>query len=72
MSGSELLPRKSNVCVTCSTADNLSVDLKKLMGHKDKTVRGLTSGIEHLFKKNNVTYVKGKGSLKVPTRGWSL
>ncbi len=47
------------------SAENLSVDLKKLMAHKDKTVRGLTGGIEHLFKKNNVTYVKGKGVLKV-------
>ncbi len=50
-----------NICA----ADNLSVDLKKLMVHKDKTVKGLTGGIEHLFKKNGVTYVKGKGVLKV-------
>ena len=56
-------------CLPCAllydTAEGLSVDLKKLMAHKEKTVRGLTGGIEHLFKKNNVTYVKGKGVLKV-------
>jgi hypothetical protein len=44
--------------------DGLSYDLKKLMAFKDKTVKGLTGGIEHLFKKNSVTYVKGKGALK--------
>jgi len=42
----------------------VSVDLSKLMAYKDKTVKGLTGGIEHLFKKNSVTYIKGKGSLK--------
>ncbi len=48
-----------------TAVDGLSYDLKKLMAFKDKTVKGLTGGIEHLFKKNGVTYVKGKGSLKV-------
>ena len=32
--------------------------------NKDETVKGLTSGIEYLFKKNKVDYVKGWGSLK--------
>ncbi len=31
------------------------------MKQKDQTVEGLTSGIEYLFKKNNVTYLKGWG-----------
>jgi len=44
--------------------EGVSVDLKKLMAFKEKTVKGLTGGIEHLFKKNSVTYIKGKGSLK--------
>lgn len=38
-------------------------DLDKVMSSKDKVVKGLTGGIEHLFKKNKVTYVKGKGRL---------
>jgi dihydrolipoamide dehydrogenase len=33
---------------------------------KDKTVTGLTSGIEFLFKKNKVDYVKGWGKFKDP------
>lgn len=48
----------------CFAVEGLSYDLKKLMAFKDKTVKGLTGGIEHLFKKNSVTYVKGKGALK--------
>ena len=35
-----------------------------MMIHKDKTVKGLTSGIEGLFKKNKVDYMKGLGSFK--------
>lgn len=47
----------------------VSVDLSKLMAYKDKTVKGLTGGIEFLFKKNGVTYIKGKGALKVRMEG---
>lgn len=32
----------------------VSVDLKKLMDNKAKVVKGLTGGIEMLFKKNKV------------------
>jgi dihydrolipoamide dehydrogenase len=37
------------------------------MKQKDKTVNGLTSGIEFLFKKNKVDYVKGHGKFASPT-----
>ncbi|KAI8107578.1 hypothetical protein M9435_002606 [Picochlorum sp. BPE23] len=46
------------------TVDNVGVDLGKMMEQKDKAVEGLTKGIEGLFKKNKVEYVKGWGSLK--------
>ncbi|MFM2336266.1 MAG: hypothetical protein RIR13_140, partial [Pseudomonadota bacterium] len=39
-------------------------DLAKMMSHKSKGVEGLTKGIEFLFKKNKVTYIKGFGSFK--------
>jgi len=39
-----------------------SLDLSKMMGHKSKSVDGLTKGIEFLFKKNKVTYIKGHAS----------
>lgn len=32
--------------------------------NKEDTVKGLTSGIEYLFKKNKVDYVKGWGTIK--------
>lgn len=40
------------------------MDFGKLMGSKDKAVTGLTSGIEHLFKKNKVDYMKGWGKFE--------
>lgn len=43
--------------------DNLRVDLGKMMAQKETAVAGLTKGIEGLFKKNKVTYVKGSGKL---------
>lgn len=39
----------------------VSVDYKQLMKQKDDAVKGLTDGIEFLFKKNKVTYMKGFG-----------
>ncbi|RLV89568.1 Dihydrolipoyl dehydrogenase mitochondrial [Spathaspora sp. JA1] len=41
---------------------DISVDFPGLMGAKDKAVKQLTGGIEMLFKKNKVTYLKGEGS----------
>lgn len=41
--------------------DNARVDVAKMMAMKEKTVVGLTSGIELLFKQNKVTYAKGFG-----------
>ena len=32
-----------------------------MMSNKDKSVQVLTKGVEFLFKKNKVTYLKGKG-----------
>ena len=43
---------------------DLSLDLDTMMGHKSKSVDGLTKGVEFLFKKNKVTYLKGHGSFK--------
>ena len=41
----------------------VELDLAQMLGHKDKVVKELTRGIELLFKKNKVTYVKGHGRL---------
>ena len=41
----------------------VELDLPAMLGHKDKVVEELTQGIEFLFKKNKVTYLKGHGRL---------
>lgn len=44
----------------------VSIDLPQMMKSKDEKVNGLTGGIEALFKKYKVTYVKGKGTIVGP------
>jgi dihydrolipoamide dehydrogenase len=38
----------------------VSIDLAKLRAEKDKAVKELTGGVEFLFKKNKVTWLKGE------------
>ena len=45
---------------------SVAIDLPAMMQQKDKAVTGLTKGIEGLFKKNKVTYVKGYGKITSP------
>ena len=40
---------------------NIKLNIEKMMKTKDKSVQVLTKGIEFLFKKNKVAYLKGKG-----------
>ena len=42
---------------------DLKLNLEKMMNSKNKSVQVLTKGVEFLFKKNKVTYLKGKGVL---------
>jgi len=44
-------------------ANDVSIDLDAMMGNKGKIVKGLTGGIEYLFKKNKVDYFKGHGKV---------
>lgn len=46
---------------------SLEIDLTAMMSQKEKAVAGLTRGIEGLFKKNKVTYVKGSGKFTSPS-----
>ncbi len=43
-------------------AKEVTLDLEAMMGEKTTAVKELTGGIEFLFKKNKVTWIKGKGS----------
>jgi dihydrolipoamide dehydrogenase len=45
---------------------SISVDITKMMENKAKAVSGLTGGIEYLFNKYKVDYVKGWGKLTGP------
>jgi dihydrolipoamide dehydrogenase len=47
-------------------AKDVTVDVAKMMNQKNTAVTQLTGGIEGLFKKNKVTYVKGYGTLTGP------
>ena len=42
----------------------LTLNISKMMKTKEKSVTVLTKGIEFLFKKNKVTYIKGQASFK--------
>ena len=43
--------------------DNIKLNIDKMMSNKNKSIQVLTKGVEYLFKKNKVTYIKGKGVL---------
>ena len=49
-----------------NVSGTISVDLAKMMENKAKCVTGLTGGIEYLFKKYKVDYIKGWGVLGGP------
>jgi dihydrolipoamide dehydrogenase len=52
-----------DIGVSCGKVD---LDLKTMMGHKDKVVADNTGGIEFLFKKNKIAYLKGTGRIVGP------
>ncbi|SAK50370.1 dihydrolipoamide dehydrogenase [Caballeronia temeraria] len=43
--------------------DNLSVDVEKMVGRKEAIVEKITGGVEFLFRKNKITWLKGHGKL---------
>jgi dihydrolipoamide dehydrogenase len=47
-------------------ASGVKLDLGAMLDRKDDVVEGLTKGIEGLFKKNKVTWLKGHGRLTGP------
>ena len=46
------------------TTGKVTLNLSKMMKAKKKSVTVLTKGIEFLFKKNKITYIKGQASFK--------
>ncbi|WP_103334482.1 dihydrolipoyl dehydrogenase [Pseudotabrizicola formosa] len=45
---------------------NPTVDWAKMLAYKDDVIAGNTKGIEFLFKKNKVTWLKGWGTIPAP------
>jgi dihydrolipoamide dehydrogenase len=41
----------------------IGIDMDQVQARKDKIVKGLTSGVEFLFKKNKIDWIKGSGRL---------
>jgi dihydrolipoamide dehydrogenase len=41
----------------------VSIDMAQVHARKDKIVKGLTGGVEFLFKKNKIEWIKGSGRL---------
>eukprot|EP00359_Climacostomum_virens_P010229 CAMPEP_0204915172 /NCGR_PEP_ID=MMETSP1397-20131031/13194_1 /ASSEMBLY_ACC=CAM_ASM_000891 /TAXON_ID=49980 /ORGANISM="Climacostomum Climacostomum virens, Strain Stock W-24" /LENGTH=465 /DNA_ID=CAMNT_0052087093 /DNA_START=248 /DNA_END=1644 /DNA_ORIENTATION=+ len=48
------------------SATDIKVDFGQMMKNKQKSVTGLTKGVEGLLKKNGVTYIKGFASFDTP------
>jgi len=46
---------------------NVKLNVEKMMNNKNKSVQVLTKGVEFLFKKNKVSYLKGKGVIFSPS-----
>ena len=64
LNSSELFSKAKNNFnnIGIETGD-IKLNLKKMMTNKSKSVQILTKGVEFLFKKNKVSYIKGKGVL---------
>ncbi|MDR5734649.1 dihydrolipoyl dehydrogenase [Caballeronia sp. LZ025] len=43
--------------------ENVTLDLAKLIGRKEAIVDKITGGVEFLFRKNKITWIKGHGKL---------
>ncbi|HMD64054.1 MAG TPA: dihydrolipoyl dehydrogenase [Stellaceae bacterium] len=48
------------------TVGEVGLDLGAMMGRKDKVVTALTRGVEFLFRKNKIDWIKGKGRIAAP------
>ncbi len=46
--------------------EGVSLDLDQMLDHKDKVVEANVKGVEFLFKKNGVTWLKGTAKIEAP------
>ncbi|MGA8755769.1 MAG: dihydrolipoyl dehydrogenase [Stellaceae bacterium] len=50
------------------TVGELTLDLSRMMARKDRVVSTLTRGVEFLFRKNKIDWLKGTGRIAAPGR----
>lgn len=55
---------ESKVLPKLTQVDNVRVNLDQMMKQKEKSINGLTAGVEMLMKKNKIDYHKGWGTIK--------
>ncbi len=63
---SELFEEASHMAAFGVKTAGVSLDLPAMMKHKEKTVGDLTKGIEFLFKKHKIDWIRGTGRLNGP------
>ena len=63
LKGAEVAHTLHNLAQFGFSADNIQFDLNKLVKHSRDTAGKLTSGIEFLMKKNNITVIMGHAKL---------
>jgi dihydrolipoamide dehydrogenase len=64
LTGSEkYVEAKEHLGVFGVKVGNVALDLGGLMAHKDKVVKDNVGGIEYLFRKNKIDWLKGKGRI---------
>lgn len=65
-SSEKYVETKNHLAVHGVKVGDVILDMDALMAHKTKVVKDNTNGIEYLFKKNKVDWIKGKGSIEAP------
>ena len=66
LSSSEHLAELKHLAQHGISVGESSFDLGAMMARKDKVVGDLTKGIAHLFKKNGVEWLAGRGTIPKP------
>ena len=52
--------------------DGVKLDLAKMQARKDEVVTANVKGVEFLFRKNKITWLKGTGRIAAPGRSTSM
>jgi dihydrolipoyl dehydrogenase len=59
----KVVQRAKEFGVTISDAAKATIDMTQVQTRKDRVVSGLTKGVEFLFKKNKIDWIKGRARL---------